>query len=134
LVSEANNSPVFGPIIARNFILHTGAAWRWSYYLGVILSVVALVLYQLFYHPPTYGQLHVQGKTKTQQMKELDYGGMFLFTTGMVLFLIGLSWGGTAYPWASAHVLCTLLIGILSLVALGFYGLFQPPINKSNNH
>lgn len=57
-------------------------------------------------------------------MKELDYGGMFLFTAGMVLFLIGLSWGGTVYPWASAQTLCTLLIGIGCLVALGLYGLF----------
>lgn len=84
--------------------------------------MVALVLYQFFYHPPTYSQLHVQGKTKGQQMKELDYGGIFLFTAGMVLFLIGLSWGGTVYPWVSAEVLCTLLIGIVCFIALGFYG------------
>lgn len=77
------------------------------------------------YHPPTYTQLHVQGKTKRQQMAELDYGGIFLFTAGMVLFLIGLSWGGTVYPWKSAQVLCTLLIGIATLIALGFYGLFN---------
>jgi hypothetical protein len=61
-------------------------------------------------------------------MKELDYGGMFLFTAGMVLFLIGLCWGGTAYPWVSAQVLCTLIIGILTLIALGFYGMFPHPI------
>ena len=59
-------------------------------------------------------------------MAELDYGGIFLFTAGMVLFLIGLSWGGTVYPWKSARVLCTLLIGIACLVGLGFYGM--PPI------
>jgi Fungal trichothecene efflux pump (TRI12) len=81
------------------------------------------VLYQFLYHPPTYNQLHVQGKTKRQQMAELDYGGIFLFTAGMVLFLIGLSWGGTVYPWKSAQVLCTLLIGIATLIGLGFYGL-----------
>jgi MFS family permease len=121
-VEATNMVAVFGPIIARSFILHTSAGWRWSYYLGIILSVIAIVLYQFMYHPPTYTQLHVQGKTKRQQMAELDYGGIFLFTAGMVLFLIGLSWGGTVYPWKSAQVLCTLLIGIATLVALGFYG------------
>jgi len=109
-------------VIARSFILHTSAGWRWSYYLGIILSVIALALYQFFYHPPTYTQLHVQGKTKRQQLKELDYGGIFLFTAGMVLFLIGLSWGGTTYPWKSAQVLATLIVGFALLVALGFYG------------
>ena len=122
---EPNIKAVFGPIIARSFILHTSAGWRWSYYLGIILSAIAIVLYQFMYHPPTYTQLHVQGKTKRQQMAELDYGGIFLFTAGMVLFLIGLSWGGTVYPWKSAQVLCTLLIGIATLIALGFYGLFN---------
>jgi hypothetical protein len=117
----SNKTAVFGPIIARSFILHTAAGWRWSYYLGIILSVIAIVLYQFMYHPPTYTQLHVHGKTKRQQMAELDYGGIFLFTAGMVLFLIGLSWGGTVYPWESAQVLCTLIIGIVTLVALGLY-------------
>jgi hypothetical protein len=104
------------------------------------MSVIALVLYQFFYHPPTYTQLHVQGKTKRQQMKELDYGGIFLFAAGMVLFLIGLSWGGTSYPWVSAQVLCTLLIGIALLVALGLYGIsplypitFTPKIPRERN-
>ncbi|KAH8658641.1 fungal trichothecene efflux pump [Tricladium varicosporioides] len=112
---------VFGPIIARTFIDKTAAGWRWSYYLGIIMSGVSLILYQICYHPPTYKQLHVQGKSKRQQMAELDYGGMLLFIAGMVLFLIGLSWGGTTYPWKSAQVLCTLLIGVATLVALGFY-------------
>jgi hypothetical protein len=91
------------------------------------MSVISLLLYQFFYHPPTYSQLHVEGKTKLQQVKELDFIGMFLFTAGMVLFLIGLSWGGTTYPWASAHTLCTLIIGLATLVFLGIYGM-QPTL------
>src|ERR1700761_2517547 len=45
---------VFGPVIARSFILNTSSAWRWSYYLGIIMEVVALVLYQFLYHPPRF--------------------------------------------------------------------------------
>ncbi|RDW83435.1 fungal trichothecene efflux pump [Coleophoma crateriformis] len=112
---------VFGPIIARSFILYTSAGWRWSYYLGIILSVVALLLYQFLYHPPTYKQLHVEGKSKWQQVKELDFVGMFLFISGTVLFLIGLSWGGGVYPWKSAAVICTIVIGALLIVVLGIY-------------
>ena len=103
--------PVFGPIIARSFIENTKAGWRWSYYLGIILSGISVILYQFLYHPPTYTQLHVNGKSKWQQFKELDFIGMFLFCSGTVLFLIGLSWGGTTYPWQSAHVLSTIIVG-----------------------
>ncbi|KAL9566692.1 hypothetical protein ACKAV7_009129 [Fusarium commune] len=109
---------VFGPVVARTMIENIHEGWRWSYYLGIILSVITLALYQFLYHPPTFSQLHV-GKTRIQQTKELDWIGMSLFTTGCVLFLVGLSWGGTTYPWKSAEVLCTLVIGIMTLV--GFF-------------
>lgn len=78
-------------------------------------------MYQFFYHPPTYDQLHVHGKSKWQQFKELDFGGLFLFLAGIVLFIIGLSWGGSTYPWASAPVICTIVIGLLTLIVFGLY-------------
>jgi MFS family permease len=112
---------VFGPVIARSFILTTSEGWRWSYYLGIILEVITLVLYQFLYHPPKFHQLH-EGKTKWQAFKELDFGGIFLFVTGFVVFLIGLSWGGQAYAWKSAHVISTMIVGGLLIVAFVLYG------------
>ncbi|KAK7972262.1 hypothetical protein PG988_006396 [Apiospora saccharicola] len=124
---------VFGPAIARLFILNTSPApgstgstsrvggWRWSFYLGIIFSVVTVALYAVFYHPPRYEQLHVRGRTKWAQVRALDFGGLFLFCAGTTLFLVGLSWGGTAYPWRSAPVLGTLVVGIVTLIAFGFY-------------
>ncbi|KAK8092846.1 hypothetical protein PG999_014433 [Apiospora kogelbergensis] len=124
---------VFGPAIARLFILNTSSAdqkpsrvggWRWSFYLGIIFSVVTVALYAVFYHPPRYEQLHVRGRTKRQQLRALDFGGLALFTAGMTLFLVGLSWGGSAYPWRSAPVLGTLVTGVATLVAFGLYEQF----------
>ncbi|KAL5119952.1 hypothetical protein ACEQ8H_002050 [Pleosporales sp. CAS-2024a] len=112
---------VFGPIIARKLIDSTAAGWRWSYYLGIIFGVITVALYQFLYHPPTYSQLHVNGKTKWQAFKELDFVGIFLFIAGIVLFLIGVSWGGQVYPWKSAHVICPIVIGIVTLVSFGLY-------------
>lgn len=123
---------VFGPIIARLLILHTTLGWRWSYYIGLILGVLAIVLYHFLYHPPRYAQLHVQGKTKWQMFKELDFVGVFLFVAGCLLFLIGLSWGGTIYPWASAATLCPLLIGIATLAGFVLYGTLNCT-QKTNN-
>ncbi|OQU94367.1 hypothetical protein CLAIMM_00728 [Cladophialophora immunda] len=126
---------VFGPLIARLFVLHTSAGWRWSYYLGIIISGLATLLLTVFYKPPRYEQLHVHGKSPWQQARELDWGGLFLYTAGLVLFLVGLSWGGQVYPWKSVKVICTIVVGGLTLVALGFYeqygvkghGVLMPP-------
>lgn len=57
------------------------------------MNVVAVTMYVLFYHPPSYEQLHVGGKSKWKQLASFDWIGMFLFTTGLVVFLIGLNWG-----------------------------------------
>ncbi|KAH6705598.1 trichothecene efflux pump [Verticillium dahliae] len=107
---------VFGPVIARSLFNNTSSKWRWSYFMGDILGAASLVLYYFFYHPPTYSQLHVQGKTRWQMTKNLDFVGIFLYVSGCVLFLIGLSWGGVAHPWASAATLCTLLIGLALMI------------------
>ncbi|KAL4926323.1 trichothecene efflux pump [Aspergillus undulatus] len=112
---------VFGPVIARLLIQNTSQGWRWSYWIGLILAVIATVLYHFLYHPPKYAQLNVGGKTKWQMFKELDFVGIFLFVAGCVLFLIGLSWGGTVYPWVSAATLCTLLIGVVTIITFVLY-------------
>lgn len=113
---------VFGPSIARAFITNTAAGWRWSFYMSIIFAAIALVLAFFFYHPPSYAQLHIGGKSKAQQVKELDYIGITLFVSGCVLFLVGLSWGGVAYPWVSGHVLGTLISGIVTLIIFAVYG------------
>jgi hypothetical protein len=83
---------VFGPPIARAFFESTSLQWRWSYILGCIINFIAAAMYFLCYHPPSYLQLHVGGKSKMRQLKGLDWIGIFLFTAGLVLFLIGLNW------------------------------------------
>ena len=118
---SANHSVVFGPSIARAFFINTVQKWRWSYYIGIICNALALIGYVIFYHPPTYDQLHVHGKSKWQQFKELDFVGLFLFLAGCVLFLIGLSWGGSKYTWTSAHVLSFIIIGLATLVVFVLY-------------
>lgn len=52
---------------------------------------VAVTLLFLFYHPPSFEMLH-EHKSKRQQIKELDYPGIVLWTAGLVLFLMGISW------------------------------------------
>ncbi|CAK7208645.1 hypothetical protein SBRCBS47491_000162 [Sporothrix bragantina] len=109
----------FGPTISRKMI-EVGLGWRWTYYLGIIVVGVATILMFLCYHPPTFNMLH-ERKSKRQQLKEIDYVGIFLWASGLALFLMGLSWGGGLYPWKSAAVISTLVIGFSLLVCFGLW-------------
>lgn len=44
--------------------------------------------------------------------------GIFLWTAGLTLLLMGISMGGTIYPWKSAAVISTLVIGAVLLIVL----------------
>jgi MFS family permease len=39
----------FGPVIARAFVLQTGAGWRWSYYLNIIVTGLTVILLVIFF-------------------------------------------------------------------------------------
>ncbi|KAH7162102.1 fungal trichothecene efflux pump [Dactylonectria estremocensis] len=113
------NAPIatFGPIIARKFIENPKLGWRWCYYINIIDVGLAIIFLFFFYHPPTFELLH-ERKTKRQMLKDLDYVGIFLWTAGLTLFLMGVSWGGKMYPWRSAATISSLVIGALLLIAL----------------
>lgn len=113
---------VFGPAISYGFITHTQAGWRWCYYLLIITNTVATSCWFLFYHPPTF--VMVSKKSRMRLIKDFDYLGFILFVGGLLIFLMGLSWGGSVYPWASGYVIGTLVTGALALVALVIYEYF----------
>ena len=108
--TELNLLPftTFGPLLARALLER--ATWRWVYYLGLITGVISLVGTAIFYVPPSKP---IRDRTRVQLLKELDYLGIFLYTAGLTLFLLGLGWGGINYPWASAAVITPLVLGAI---------------------
>lgn len=113
----------FGPVIAQSFVTGTKAGWRWSYYLDIIVAGLAVLLFYFFYHPPHFQLLH-KNRSRMEQVKRLDFVGLVLFSGGLSVFLIGLAWGSGTYPWGSAHVIATIVVGFVSLVAFVLYGTF----------
>ena len=110
----------FGPVIAQSFVVGTAASWRWSYYINIIVAGLASLTLLLFYHPPDFQLLH-KNRSKMQQVKRQDAVGFVLFTGGLILFIMGLNWGGTLYPWDSGHVIATIIVGFLALVVFVLY-------------
>jgi len=113
----------FNTVIATSFVVHTSAGWRWCYYLLIILNGIATLLYFTFYYPPTFEMKHGK-ETKMRILRDFDYIGAVGLIAGVTLFLIGLNWGGSLYPWDDAHVIGMMVAGIVLIIALPFYEAF----------
>lgn len=116
----------FGPAIAYSFLINTSAGWRWCYYYLIIWYGCALMFWFLFYHPPTFHMKHGTQGRKMDFVRHFDFKGTILFVAGTVLFLMGLSWGGVVYPWRSAHVIATIVVGGACLIAFSLCQVYLP--------
>lgn len=79
----------FGPVIAQEFVKHTEKQWRWNYYLNIITCGLSALLFLFFYFPPGYKQIHYN-ENRWAEVKKLDYGGLVLYSGGLVMVLLGL--------------------------------------------
>jgi MFS family permease len=111
-----------GPLVAYAFIDKTSIGWRGAYVYMTVFHACAFVFLFLVYYPPTFETKHrTDGKTKMQLLRELDFVGLFLFSAGCILFLLGVNWGGRQHPWESGFVIGPMILGVLCLVSLGFW-------------
>ncbi|KAF6805532.1 trichothecene efflux pump [Colletotrichum musicola] len=95
------------------------ASWRWIFNLGIIIEFVGLIG-TAFSYDPTARPRGDFDKTRLQQLRDVDWIGLFLFTSGLATALVGLTWGGTpAYPWDSAGAVAPIVVG-LAVLAGGF--------------
>jgi MFS family permease len=115
----------FGPAISTAFILHTKAGWRWCYYFLIIVNGITTLLWFFFYYPPNFHMKHTN-ETMIHVLKKFDYVGAVMFVAGVTLFLIGLSWGGSVYPWTDAHVVATIVVGGILMICLIIYNAMVP--------
>ncbi|KAJ5953141.1 hypothetical protein N7454_000037 [Penicillium verhagenii] len=117
---------ILGPLIGGCFEEYTSRStgWRWVFYINFPLSAVAGVM--LF--------TSVRFQKGETQLRSVDWIGQTLFIASLSVFLIGLSWGGVQYSWASYQTLLPLCLGVVGIVATvlwEFYGTDHPFIRLS---
>ncbi|KAN0077834.1 hypothetical protein V8E54_006138 [Elaphomyces granulatus] len=57
----------------------------------------------------------------------VDIFGTILFIFGVGLIILATAWGGSTYPWTSAHVLAPLIIGAVCFISFFVYEYFLEP-------
>jgi MFS family permease len=94
-----------GPVIGGALSSISDDSWRWIFRLNLPLTALT-TLCVLFFMPLR----KVTGDWKLK-LKAIDFVGASLALAGTAVLLLGLTWGGGEYPWDSAHVIATLVIG-----------------------
>ncbi|KAF4312184.1 trichothecene efflux pump [Botryosphaeria dothidea] len=116
----------FGPYIGQRLVVY--ATWRWIFYIYIIMMIPATACWYLWYHPPSFVQLHGHNFSRREAIRRIDFLGILLLTAGLTLFLLGVSWGGTtpALTWNSARILGLLIPGIVCCVSFVIYECLVP--------
>ncbi|KAI0977600.1 major facilitator superfamily domain-containing protein [Xylaria arbuscula] len=96
-----------GPVIGGALSSTSKNGWRNIFRLSLPLSALT-TLCVVFFMPLK----KVEGDWKLK-LKAVDFIGIILTLAGTTIFLLGLTWGGVDYPWNSAHVIATLVIGFV---------------------
>ncbi|KAI9372743.1 major facilitator superfamily domain-containing protein [Aspergillus egyptiacus] len=94
-----------GPVIGGALSSISDDSWRWIFRLN--LPLTALTTLAVFFFMPLRP---VTGNWKLK-LKAIDFVGASLALGGTAVLLLGLTWGGGEYPWQSAHVIATLVVG-----------------------
>jgi hypothetical protein len=78
--------------------------WRWCFYINLCIAPVTFAVIFVVLKLPA-------PKFEVKKLKEFDYLGTVTLCGGTTCVLLGLSWGGNNFPWASANVIGVLVAG-----------------------
>lgn len=104
---------VMGPLVGGVFSEY--ATWRWIAWINLPLLGVAVVLI------PPFLNLRPIKLSMKEKIRQLDWIGIPLFIAGMTSFVLGITWGGVLFPWASWKTLLPLILGIVVLLVFVAY-------------
>jgi MFS family permease len=127
-------STIGGPLLGGLIVDTSWLGWRWCFFIGVPVSLIALVLLQLTLRLPpprsAQGSSNQQGPSSAQgpsspqeigrERVKIDWLGATLITAGVSLLLIWVSFVGDSFAWGSWHTAVMVGVSLVLLVCAGW--------------
>ncbi|KAI5956376.1 hypothetical protein KGF54_000851 [Candida jiufengensis] len=105
-------SSVLGPVIGGAL---SKVTWRWCFFINLPIGGVAFVLLIFFFNPPK-----ISGNFR-EKINKIDFVGTFFLTSGLILVLLALTFGGIEFAWNSPAIICLFVIGGVLLICFGIW-------------
>ncbi|HEY0359760.1 MAG TPA: MFS transporter [Mycobacteriales bacterium] len=100
---------VGGPLLGGVIVDTSWLGWRWCFYVGVPIAVVALLVLQKTLHLVTI-----------KRDVSIDWLGATLITFGVSLLLVWVSFAGSQYDWLSWQTGAMVAAGVVALLVAVF--------------
>ncbi|MHA6785648.1 MFS transporter [Pseudonocardia saturnea] len=100
---------VSGPLAGGLLVSTPALGWRWTFFIGVPIGLLALAVLQKTLHVPTI-----------KREVHLDYLGAALISGGVSVLLIWISLAGSQFAWGSTTSLSLAGLGVAALVVAVF--------------
>ncbi|MET0423490.1 MAG: MDR family MFS transporter [Actinoplanes sp.] len=101
---------VGGPLLGGLIVDTSWLGWRWCFFIGVPVAIIALVLLQATLHLATIRRDNVR----------IDYAGAFLIAAGVSLLLVWISFVDSSFAWLSGPTYA-MVGGTIVLLALAVW-------------
>lgn len=94
-------------------VLTDRLSWRWCFYVNLPIGAATAIFLVLFFKPPSR---EVETQTIFERLSEFDFVGLIFLFPGIVSILLGLQWGGHAFPWSNWRVILLFCVSGCLLV------------------
>ncbi|KAL1985418.1 hypothetical protein VTN96DRAFT_7861 [Rasamsonia emersonii] len=98
--------------------------------IGAITGTISLIGTAVFYWPPPCPR-DVAHIPRSTLLKEMDYIGFLLYTSGLAMLLAGLYQGGNTRNWRTIEVIVLIVLGMVMFIGCficDFFGFAKRPL------
>ena len=100
---------VVGPVLGG--VLTDALSWHWVFLINVPLGIPIVLLFIKFF----------PNIKPAVEKRQIDYFGIPLLLVGVACLVLGLSWGGSSFPWSSPPVIGTFVIATICTITFVFW-------------